>query len=301
MPCFCPDFFPARGPSSPEASGDDSWIVKLSSGGTPVPPDYVLLGKYDGEALFEPRTAAEGVAELYPVDYGLVFAGATMWDPVGERRIYMAWLGGTTNAHCFPREITVEGDAIRFRPIREALDLRTPNASAEAAFSVEATNLTLAPLPTRGLQQLDLEAVFDVAEGSSWARWSSDANNCSFGLSVQGGLRISVSNRRDLANWTRLEQQFQNGAAESERHGVLTLDESGGPFVLPADGPLTLRVLVDHALVEAFADGRASVTTARFDSYDPNATEVALFSTCAGIDGRVRAWEMASAPVHGHL
>ena len=44
MPCFCPDFYPSAGPSSPEPSNETTWVVKLSAGGKPVPPpDHVLL------------------------------------------------------------------------------------------------------------------------------------------------------------------------------------------------------------------------------------------------------------------
>ncbi|KAH8046640.1 glycosyl hydrolase [Aureococcus anophagefferens] len=215
---------------------------------------------YDGAAVFTAESVA-GAAKLYPVDYGTAFAGSTMWDPVHGRRIYMAWVGGKTNAHVWPREFTVEDGAVRFRPIREALRLRTPNASAAAAYAVDVVDATLVD----GLQQLGVEATF-------------------------------ARRRPDLG------REFQNGAAGSESYAALALDGRGGPFVLPPrSATLALRVLVDHALVEAFADGRASVTTFRDDD-DASATKVSLFSTCADVAAASgRAWEMASAPVVGPL
>jgi sucrose-6-phosphate hydrolase SacC (GH32 family) len=222
-----------------------------------------------------------------------------MWDPVHARRIYMAWVGGKTNTHVWPREFSVEDGAVRFRPIREALRLRTPNASAAAAYAVDAVDATLVD----GLQQLDVEAAFALADGRTWAQWSR-GDDCSFGVRVQDDLRIIVANRKgdEWSNESRLEQKFQNGAAGSESYAALALDGRGGPFVLPPAGDaLALRVLVDHALVEAFADGRASVTTMR-DDYDASATKVSLFSTCADVVAASgRAWGMASAPVVGPL
>ena len=47
------------GPSSPEPSNETTWVVKLSAGGKPVPPpDHVLLGSYDGAAVFTAESAA---------------------------------------------------------------------------------------------------------------------------------------------------------------------------------------------------------------------------------------------------
>jgi hypothetical protein len=78
----------------------------------------------------------------------------------------------------------------------------------------------------------------------------------------------------------------------------------GGPFVLPTEGAVNLRILVDHALVEAFANSRASVTgmsPSLGAEYDPTATGVALFSTCPGLRAEAFVWRMASAPVAGNL
>eukprot|EP01043_Picozoa_sp_COSAG02_P062282 COSAG02_NODE_8554_length_2524_cov_97.366374_2_plen_239_part_00 len=118
----------------------------------------------------------------------------------------------------------------------------------------------------------------------------------------------------------RMDQAFRNGAgAIPERAAELTLDRGyssinatvpldglfggtrllGGPLVLPrGGGPLELRVVVDHSLIEAFAAGRASVTgfAPRLAmDYDPNATGVALENTCEGVGATARLWEMSSA------
>jgi hypothetical protein len=75
----------------------------------------------------------------------------------------------------------------------------------------------------------------------------------------------------------------------------------GGAFRAPAgeDAPLALRVVVDRALVEAFADGRAAATAfaPRLASrYDPTRTGIRIFSTCPGVRGNATVWEMRSAP-----
>lgn len=116
----------------------------------------------------------------------------------------------------------------------------------------------------------------------------------------------------------RMDQDFRNGAAAvPERAAELTLDMGdmnvsvplgklfggtrllGGPLVLPrGSAPLELRVLVDHSLVEAFASGRASVSgfAPRLAmDYEPNATGLALESTCEGVGATARLWEMRAA------
>jgi hypothetical protein len=219
MPCFCPDFFPAdpAGPSSPNASAAPVWALKLSSGGRPAhsapPPDYFLLGDYDGRARFAPHiTSAGGVARLFPVDYGMVCAGTTMWDPTERRRIYFSWIGAN-NTHAFPREVLVRGSTILFRPIGEALNLRRPNASVAAAYSLRAPQLALNPVPLPlGLQQIDIEAEFSLIghPWRSWEAWSAAAANCSLGVELRRGtaaapIRVAVHNERSARasarNW----------------------------------------------------------------------------------------------------
>ena len=84
------------------------------------------------------------------------------------------------------------------------------------------------------------------------------------------------------------------------------MPNAGGGGANAGDASLALRVLVDHALVEAFVgDGRAAVSgfaPAAAADYEPSATGAALFSTCPGwLDAEALAWEMASAPVQGGL
>ena len=64
--------------------------------------------------------------------------------------------------------------------------------------------------------------------------------------------------------------------------GRLRVGPHSGPFPLPASGPITLRVLVDHSVVEAFAaDGRAVVTHRTYPPGDL-ARGVQIFNLGAG-------------------
>ena len=66
-----------------------------------------------------------------------------------------------------------------------------------------------------------------------------------------------------------------------------------GPFTLPADEPLKLRVFVDKSVVEVFANGRQAVMRRIYPSR-PDSIGVKLFSNGAPAEVRVlQAWEMA--------
>ena len=84
--------------------------------------------------------------------------------------------------------------------------------------------------------------------------------------------------------------------------GLNPFQHLGGPFVFPKEAaPLELRVVVDRALVEAFAGGRASVTgfaPRLAQDYEHAATGWALFCDCPGVQGNATVWELASAKVH---
>ena len=146
------------------------------------------------------------------------------------------------------------------------------------------------------------------------AVWIQSHCNAFVGADAQGCAALqNVSSRR-------MDQAFRNGAGVvPERAAELTLDRGntstnasiplgnlfggtrllGGPLVLPRGGArLELRIVVDHSLIEAFASGRATVSgfAPRLAmDYDPNATGVALESTCTGVGATARLWEMRSA------
>ena len=66
-----------------------------------------------------------------------------------------------------------------------------------------------------------------------------------------------------------------------------------GPFTLPADEPLKLRVFVDKSVVEVFANGRQAVMRRIYPSR-PDSVGVKLFSSGGPAEVRVvHAWEMA--------
>jgi hypothetical protein len=49
----------------------------------------------------------------------------------------------------------------------------------------------------------------------------------------------------------------------SATEATLTVGPHSGPFPLPKDGSLPLRVLLDHSVIEAFAGGGRAVVTRR--------------------------------------
>jgi sucrose-6-phosphate hydrolase SacC (GH32 family) len=277
---------------------------------------------------------------LFPADFGASFAGQSFWDPVLRRRLYASWLASANNTHTLPRELTIAPDednatqrVVQFKPLRELVALRLKDSStlsldgAARGVGYEQMDLvaTFEP-PTGGWEAVSAASCsFGVhirLVNSSTAHTSAGhtiavQSRCDSAAGSEGCAELSE------VNALRMEQTFRNGAASTpDRSATLTLDHgrseipasriplamlfggarlTGGPVVLPKHGAsLELRVIVDHALVEAFADGRGTVSGFAprvATDYDALATGVALFSSCDGVVGHAEYWEMASAPV----
>ena len=308
LQCCCPDFFPSSGSSSPDPVSDAEvkWIVK-TSGYISEPkrqstPDYFLLGTYK-EGDFVPDGN-----RLFAVDYGAVFASQTMYDSFKNRRILLGWTGEYNNTHSIPREITTVrdgtgGDSLLFYPIEEVeTTLRIGEGSVVTSFSDDFNKDDMG-------EQMDFLVKVNC---SDWDKWSTDKDAKSFGIEIRKGgkknknsVKVAVNNVKagEITNSTwnsnRMDQTFRNGAGlDGATVGVLTIDRGedpsggsaqmndlrvvGGWFVLPKEGEVEIRVLVDGPLVEAFVErGRAAVTTFApyLDSdYDPTAIGAGLFA-----------------------
>jgi hypothetical protein len=224
---------------------------------------------------------------------------------------------------------------VRFAPISEVASLRLGSTLQTLSLSTKGprrTNSSVAvgfeqmdivarfSAPVGGWEALSTRrspCYFGIrlrlgGRGAGHAVWIQSHCNATSGADPEGCAALDRVSRH------RMDQVFRNGAAVvPKRAAELTLDTGdtnhrvvldtlfgntrllGGPLLLPRGGrPLELRVLVDHSLVEAFASGRGSVSgfapRAAMD-YDPNATGVALESSCEGVGATARLWEMRAA------
>ena len=202
------------------------------------------------------------------VDYGRFYASKSFLSADGRRVIIGSvhtdggplreWNG----MQSAPRTVTVDHafrGRLLFWPIRELDELRTgPHVTigwtALRAHSSVAVGTVRGPL-------LDILAIF-----GDW--WHSDELS-SFGLSVLGGAAnatITIDPRRPRymgRRWATLQLGSHRGDFPLLEAPVVPSNPSSdrSALSLTTTPPLSLRLLVDHGIVEAFtSDGRAAIT-----------------------------------------
>ena len=196
-----------------------------------------------------------------------VFAPESLLTPDG-RRVMWAWLqigGGKFQGgvQCLPRELSLPADGVlRIKPLKE-LDTLRAEPKDLGSLAIQAGT----PAVLEGVSGDTLELAVSIkseAANAFGARVLCDASG-------QGGMNV------------RYEPQSK----------TLLLDTLKVPLELPPNENLQLRIFVDKALIEVFANDRQAalaVCTA------PQGTSVALWSEGgdAAAEG-VQGWKMKSA------
>jgi beta-fructofuranosidase len=211
--------------------------------------DYYWVGTFD-EATNVFSDANGRVNYSVPsqqCDYGMFYASKSFADAAADApRLLIGWVGEAAGGplrewegiQSTPRSVVADpyhpGRAL-FQPLPALVSLR------EGGSRVALPPATLAPgsaAPVNGLSGVQLDCV---------ANFTLPLAPSAFGLSVFVGEGFSLNvtlHVGDVAGWANL-----------------TVGPHTGPFPLPSSGPIMLRVLVDHSVVEAFAaDGRAVIT-----------------------------------------
>ena len=158
-----------------------------------------------------------------------------VWGWVQEGRSAEAQrAAGWSGAMSLPRVLTLEGDRCRFAPAAEVESLRgapvTPGGEREVAGG-----------------QLDIRAVFSPGAGVC-------------GLSVFGSTD-GEERTRIVYDETAQVLRVDRARSSLDRDSGIHLHPHEGKLTLAPGEPLTLRVLLDHSVVEIFANNRFCLTT----------------------------------------
>jgi beta-fructofuranosidase len=275
----CPDFFQAQTSGSiPPAS--DPYLLKASSDSQQR--DFWFVGSYEQSDLkFRHDVSLQASAQL--IDGGTYYASKTMFDPVQRRRVLFGWSReadsfgpqrGWQGVQTFPRVVTLEllpahgyGDGlwwVKVEPVPEIAGLREGHVLSRDLRLSAAQPLSL--ISGVAGQQLEITANFTITLGVAGAmpavfiRVHTDSGAATTFTEVQVapaapfGARLGVNREHsgtDGANST----QF------ADFPGLGGLQRSSS--VSGATLTTSIRVLVDHSLVEAFADGGRAVVTSR--------------------------------------
>nr|CAA53098.1 beta-fructofuranosidase [Daucus carota] len=291
--------------------------------------DYYALGTYDPiNDKWTPDNPELDVGIGLRLDYGKYYASKTFYDQDKERRLLWGWIGesdnestdllkGWASVQSIPRTVVFDkktGTNILQWPVKEVESLRSRSYEIN---DVELKPGSLVPLKISSAAQLDIVASFEVDEEAFKRTYEADASyNCTAsegaaGRGILGPFGILVLADDPLSELTPVYFYIAKGvdgnaktyfcADQSRSSTASDVDKevygSDVP-VLPGES-LSMRLLVDHSIVESFAQGGRTVITSRVYPTRAiySAARVFLFNNATGVSvtASVKAWQMASA------
>ncbi|XP_021974180.1 beta-fructofuranosidase, soluble isoenzyme I [Helianthus annuus] len=327
----CVDFYPV---STTESNGLDTSVngpsVKhvLKSSLDDDKNDYYALGTYDSISnKWTPDDPNLDVGIGLRVDYGKYYASKTFYDQNKQRRLLWGWIGetdseaadilkGWASVQSIPREVVFDrktGTNILQWPIKEVEKLRSKSWVYQKVLLEPGC---LVSLDVGLATQLDIIATFDIETQTieeADAGYNCTTSGGSFSRGAFGPFGLVV-----LADETRTEQtpvyfyitKGSDGVARthfcadqtksSTASDVTKLVYGSNVHVLEGE-TLSMRLLVDHSIVESFAQGGRTVITSRV--YPTKAiytsAKVFLFNNATGVSvtANVNVWNMDSARI----
>ncbi|XP_057826243.2 fructan 6-exohydrolase isoform X2 [Cryptomeria japonica] len=325
----CPDFYPVlvsgkQGLDTSFVGSSVKHVMKVSLLETGY--DYYTVGSYlVDENIFVPDKGSQDDELELRYDYGKFYASKSFYDASKNRRVLWGWITesdsqsedimkGWAGLQGIPRTIWLDdstGMNLMQWPVAEVESLRGKktvknNTILKSGEVVEIYGVTGA--------QMDVEVSFDLRKMEIEEVEEMDANAtaqelCSnTGVSYKGvvgpfGLLVLASN--DLTQYTAVFYHIishQNKlkllmCSDQRRSSSLKdLDKTTYGSFVPLNDPkkiVSLRVLVDHSIVESFAEGGKSCITSRVY---PTLTDLHLYLFNNGsstiLCNQLNAWDM---------
>lgn len=290
--------------------------------------DYYALGTYDLESgKWVPDNPDLDVGIGLRLDYGKYYASKSFYDQKKGRRILWGWVGetdteaddlkkGWASLQTIPRVVTYDektGTNVLQWPVKEVESLRKQRIEFDRVVlkpeSVINLNVTSAA-------QLDISAEFKVDEEALKSAVGDDViGNCSpaavrqalgpFGLLVLADeslseltpvyFHIAKASDSSVKNW------FCTDQSRSTNAGGVNRQINSGPVPVLEGEKYTMRLLVDHSIVEAFGQGGRTCITSRIypTRAIDGAARVFLFNnaTDLSVTASVTMWKMDSAKI----
>ncbi|KAF6133892.1 hypothetical protein GIB67_040656 [Kingdonia uniflora] len=295
--------------------------------------DYYALGTYDLERnVWTPDNPELDVGIGMRYDYGKYYASKTFYDQNKQRRVLWGWIKETDSERSdiakgwaslqgVPRTVVFDKKTksnILQWPVHEIESLRLGNKMFN---NIELKSGSVVPLNVGKATQLDITAVFEIdskaLEGVAGAdvSYNCSTSNGAAGKGVLGPFGLLV-----LADESRSEQTvvyfYIAKGNDNNLKTFFCTDESRsskasdvdkqiyGSVVPVLDGEkLSVRILVDHSIVEAFAQGGRTCITSRVYPTKAinNNARVFLFNNATGASvtaTSVKIWQMNSTFDH---
>nr|AFB83199.1 fructan-fructan 1-fructosyltransferase [Cichorium intybus] len=293
--------------------------------------DWYSIGTYDAmNDKWTPDNPELDVGIGLRVDYGRFFASKSLYDPLKKRRVTWGYVGesdspvqdlnrGWATIYNVARTIVLDrktGTHLLHWPVEEIESLRYDGREFK---EIELAPGSIMPLDIGPATQLDIVATFEVEQEMFMGK--SDTNGeygctTSAGATERGSLGpfgIAVLADGTLSELTPVYFYISKKTDGSVATHFCTdklrssLDYDGervvyGSTVPVLDGEeLTMRLLVDHSVVEGFAMGGRTVMTSRV--YPTKAiyegAKIFLFNnaTHTSVKASLKIWQMGSARI----
>ncbi|XP_015896625.3 acid beta-fructofuranosidase [Ziziphus jujuba] len=294
--------------------------------------DYYAFGTYDersGKWVPDHPEIDVGIGLRY--DYGIFYASKTFYDQAKKRRVLWGWISesdsesadmkkGWASLQSIPRTLLFDnktGTHLLQWPVEETESLRL---SSKEFDKVLVKPGSVVPLDVGTATQLDIIAEFELDEKALEEVYES---NEEFSCSSSGGAAqrgaLGPFGILVLADDSRSEQTpvyfYVSKGSDGYLKTFFCTDQSRssvatdvnkqiyGSFVpVIQDEKLSVRILVDHSIVESFAQGGRTCITSRVYPTKAiyGAARVFLFNnaTETNVTASLKIWQMNSAFIH---
>nr|BAG30919.1 soluble acid invertase [Pyrus pyrifolia] len=327
----CVDFYPvaingSKGLDTSVNSGRIKHVLKASLDDTKL--DHYAIGTYfiENETWVpDDPTIDVGIGLRY--DYGRYYASKTFYDQNKDRRILLGWVNETdtetddlkkhwASLHTIPRTVLFDsktGTNLLQWPVEEIEDLRL-NSTEFTDVLVEAG--TIVPLDIGTATQLDISVDFKIEslDTEESVNGSSGCGDGAVDRSTFGPFGILVIADESLSELTPVYFRVTN-STDGDVTTYFCADESrsskapevfkqvyGGKVPVLDGETYSARVLVDHSIVESYAQGGRMVISSRVYPTEAiyGAARLFLFNNATGVNVKatLKIWRLNSAFIH---
>nr|BAP47496.1 invertase [Gentiana triflora] len=301
--------------------------------------DYYALGTYDiVKQKWTPDNPEIDVGLGLRYDYGKFYASKTFYDQNKQRRILWGWIGetdseaidlfkGWASVQTIPRTVVFDketGTNILQWPVEEMESLRQ---GGNEFNNVKLPPGSVVPLDVGSGAQLDIVASFEVDKVAleEATTEEEEADNTSYQCTTSGGASsrgklgpfgLIVFADASLSELTpvyfyitkgpdgKIQTHFCSDESRSSQAPDVSKEIYGSTVPVLAGEKLSVRILVDHSIVESFAQGGRTVITSRV--YPTKAIYTAarlfLFNNATGVtvSASAKIWHLNSADIRSY-
>ncbi|KAL5098966.1 hypothetical protein RYX36_003293 [Vicia faba] len=291
--------------------------------------DYYAIGTYNESiADFVPDDINKDVGIGLRYDYGVFYASKTFYDQSKKRRVLWSWVAESDSEYVdvekgwaslmgIPRTLVLDkktGSNLLQWPVKEVESLRTKSHKFE---NLQVKPGSIVSLDIGTATQLDILAEFNIDEKAiNETRETNVEYNCetSDGARARGALGpfgLLVLANDNLSEKTPIyfyivkgrDGNLKTSFCSDQSRSSLATDVSKKIFgsLVPVlqDEKLSLRILVDHSIIESFAQGGRTCVTSRVYPTKAIYRKARLFlfnnATEATVYASLEVWHMKSA------